>query len=94
MADMMGSAAIQKCYADYEEKALQLYLESNKESIMSEFGMETEEDWRFYMEGAFVAQALLQEYQGRIEAFDQLSIDEKLEKYPLGTATPLYYIAR
>ena len=24
-----------------------------------------------------------------IEAFEQLSVDEKLEKYPLGTATPL-----
>jgi len=132
MADMMGTAAIQQCYADYEEiiahllimfeadvqvqltglmsgkisqaamerieeklavenekKALQLYLESNKESIMSEFGLETEEDWRFYMEGAFVTLSLLQEYQGQIEAFDQLSVDEKLEKYPLGTATPL-----
>gem|GEM_PF-1405112 len=128
----MGSAAIQQCYADYEEiivhllimfeadvqvqltglmtgkisqaamerieeklaveneeKALRLYLESNKESIMSEFEMETEADWRFYMEGAFVTLSLLQEYQGQIEAFDQLSIDEKLEKYPLGTATPL-----
>ena len=132
MADMIGSAAIQQCYADYEEiivhllimfeadlqvqltglmsgkipqaamerieeklaveneeKALRLYLESNKESIMSEFEMETEADWRFYMEGAFVTLSLLQEYQGQIEAFDQLSIDEKLEKYPLGTATPL-----
>ena len=89
MADMIGSAVIQKCYADYEEKALQLYLESNKESIMSEFGMETEEDWRFYIESAFVTLSLLQEYQGQIKAFDQLSIDEKLEKYPLGTATPL-----
>jgi len=56
---------------------------------MSEFGIETEEKRSFYLENAFVTLALLQEYQGQIEAFDQLSVDEKLEKYPLGTATPL-----
>ena len=45
-------------------------------------------------ENAFINIGMLEEndtYVTRIlnEAFDQLSVDEKLEKYPLGMATPL-----
>lgn len=72
----------EKLPIENEKKAMELYLEANKESIMAEFGIKTEAEWGAYVENAFITLALVQEYQDQIEAFEQMSLEEKLEKIP------------